>query len=159
MKTFYFKVFDYIYTKRLELFQSFFYELYKNFEGKQEELFKTWFENYTIKKALGYFPIEDVLKYYPQYALGKRNLILSYVKTYWSFCQRPALYPGKIKESMNFFGIESLTEKEVKKAYRRLVKENHPDRLGDKSLAHKRMLLINYHYQVLIGYIRRVSHA
>ncbi|WP_254426292.1 J domain-containing protein [Pampinifervens florentissimum] len=159
MKTFYFRVFDYIYRKRLELFQSLFYDLYRSFDGKHEEFLKTWFESYMIKKLFKYFPIEDVITYYPQFALRKRSLVASYVKTYWRFCQKPNLYPAKIRESMEFFGLNSLNEQELKRAYRKLVKLNHPDKAEDKRVAHKKMLLINYHYQVLIGYIRRFNNA
>lgn len=159
MKAFYFKVFDYIYRKRLELFQALFYDLYRSFDGRQEEFLRAWFESYTIRRLFKYFPIEDVLKYYPQFALRKRSLIASYVRTYWRFCQKPNLYPAKIKESMEFFKLEELNEKKLKTAYRRLVKLNHPDRNENKKVAHRRMLLINYHYQVLLSYIRRRTHV
>lgn len=159
MKTFYLRVFEYIYNHRLELFQSFFYDLYNSFNGKHEEFFKSWFEKYTLRKLLKYFPIEEIINYYPQYVTRKRNVVMSYIKTYWGFCEKPSLYTPKVRESMNFFGIKELTEKEVKRAYRRMVKAYHPDNLKDKTLAHKKMLLINYHYQVLLAYIRRLNHA
>lgn len=156
MKTFYYRVFDYLYNKRLELFQSFFYELYKSFEGKQEEFVKTWFENYTVKKLLKHFPSEDVLTYYPGFALEKRNVIKSYIGTYWNFCKRPSLYPAKIRDSINFFSLEELSEEQLKRVYRAMVKAYHPDKHPDKENAHKKMLVINYHYQVLLSYLSEV---
>ncbi|RME07899.1 MAG: molecular chaperone DnaJ [Aquificota bacterium] len=58
---------------------------------------------------------------------------------------------------MEFFKLEELSEKKLKTAYRKLVKLNHPDLAEDKKVAHRKMLLINYHYQVLLSYIRRFS--
>lgn len=154
MKTFYYKVFDYIYKKRLELFQALFYDLYKGFGGKQEEFLKAWFEYYTVRKLLSHFPFEDIFAYYPKFAYERRSLLKSYIRTYWSFCQRPFRYPTKVQESMNFFGLRELSEDSLKRAYRKMVRSYHPDKHPDRSLAHKKMLLINYHYQVLLSYLK-----
>ncbi len=159
MKTFYHKVFDYVYTKRLELFQSLFYELYRSFEDRQEELLQLWFERYTLRKLLKYFPLEDLVAFYPEYAVKKRSLILSYIKTYWKYCRVPRLYPAKVKESMDFFQLQEVSLPALKKAYRSMVRKYHPDTYPNRREAHRRMLLINYHYQVLLSYLREAEHV
>ena len=54
---------------------------------------------------------------------------------------------------MNFFGLEELDEEKLKSAYRKMVRENHPDRVGKSRESHMRMVKINYYYQVLRRYL------
>ncbi len=159
MKTFYYSVFDYFYEKRLSLFQSMFYTLYDKYgkNGNTEAFISEWFDSYTLSKLLRYFPLSDLIHYYSIYIKHKRKVIRSYIWTYWAFCQAPQKYTQKIKESMKFFNLEDIDEFQIKRRYRQLVKRYHPDVCKDRELAHKQMLLINYHYQVLTSYVESLK--
>ncbi|MFZ8863903.1 MAG: hypothetical protein ACO2PP_25825 [Thermocrinis sp.] len=63
-KGFYAKVFDYIFDKRMDLFQAMFYKLYEDFKGDKELFLKAWFEDHAKRKLLEYFPLWDLLEYY-----------------------------------------------------------------------------------------------
>ena len=156
MRGFYTKVFDYILDKRFELFQAMFYKLREEFRGEEDLLLKVWFEDYAKRKILEYFPLWDVLEYYPPYIVKKRRLIRSYINTYWRFCSRPYQYSAKIKEAMEFFQLEELNLYELKRRYRQLIKKYHPDVYPNKKEAHKQMLKINYNYQILLSYLDSV---
>ncbi len=157
MKGFYVKVFDYIFDKRLDLFQAMFYKLYEDFRGDEELFLRTWFEGYAKQKLLKYFPLWDLLEYYPEYVVRRKAVLKSYINTYWRFCHNPYRYPTKVKEAMEFFGMEELTLQELKKRYRQMIKKYHPDTHPNKKEAHRYMLLINYHYQVLLGYLNKAE--
>jgi len=43
------------------------------------------------------------------------------------------------------------------KRCRQMIKKYHPDVHTDKKSAHKHMLLINYHYQVLLSYLNKAE--
>ncbi len=156
MSAFYRLVMDYIYEKRLELFQATFYSLYNQYgvHNRTEDFMRSWFEGYTFRKLIKYFPIEDVLRYYPDYVRRKRRVIRSYVWAYWAFCKNPQRRPHKFRESLEFFGLDRLDPQSLKSRYRQLVKQYHPDTYPDRKEAHKKMLLINYHYQVLMSYLK-----
>lgn len=153
MKAFYKKVLDYIYDKRLEMFQAMFYSLYDQYgrSNSVDEFLKTWFDRYALKKLVNYFPFEDIADYYYSYVKTKRKIIKSYVTTYWSFYNNPYIRSSKLRESLEFFGMRDLDLKQLKKTYRNLIKKYHPDVYHDRKEAHKKMLLINYHYQVIIS--------
>jgi hypothetical protein len=157
MKGFYAKVFDYIFDKRMDLFQAMFYKLYEDFKGDEELFLKAWFEDYAKRKLLKYFPLWDLLEYYPEYVVRKRPVLRSYINTYWRFCLSPYRYPAKVRESMEFFGIKELNLQELKKRYRHMIKKYHPDIHTDKKSAHKHMLLINYHYQILLSCLNKAE--
>ncbi|PMP90369.1 MAG: molecular chaperone DnaJ [Hydrogenobaculum sp.] len=58
---------------------------------------------------------------------------------------------------MKFFGLEELDEDRLKKAYRKMMKEYHPDKVKDKKISHEKTVLINYHYQVLLSYLNGIK--
>jgi DnaJ-class molecular chaperone len=43
------------------------------------------------------------------------------------------------------------------KRYRNMIKKYHPDVHTDKKSSYKHMLLINYHYQVLLSYLNKAE--
>lgn len=90
---------------------------------------------------------------FDRYSSLRKNITKSYVSTYWRFCKNPKSFSSKISNSMKFFGLEELDEANLKKAYRKLMKEYRPDKVKDKKLSHEKTVLINYHYQVLLSYI------
>ncbi|ADC89148.1 heat shock protein DnaJ domain protein [Thermocrinis albus DSM 14484] len=158
MRNFYIKVLDYLLEKRLEAFQAHFFQLNRNFGDNVDRFIRVWFEGYILKRLIQHFPLSDIVEHYPSYMRRKRQLIRSYVATYWSFCKRPYRFPTKVTESLRFFGLDTLDEAKLRKAYRQMVLKYHPDRYGNREEAHRRMVLINYHYQVLLSYLSRLRN-
>jgi hypothetical protein len=99
----------------------------------------------------------DLLEYYPEYLVRKRPVLRSYINTYWRFFLSLYRYPARVRESMEFFGIKELNLQELKKRYKQMIKKYHPDIHTDKKSTHKHMLLINYHYQVLLSYLNKAE--
>jgi len=148
------RVVEFMYEDRLNQFISSFYELYVRYNHLGEEGFlREWFNKSIIRSLVFYFPPSLIITSFEELRRAKEHLVRTYVRTYWSFCKNPRKYPVKIEEAMKFFGLEELSEEELKAAYRRLVKENHPDRVGRSKEAHMNMVKINYYYQVLRRYL------
>ena len=148
------RVVEYMYESRLNQFISSFYELYDRYNHLGEEGFlREWFNRSIIKDLVFYFPPSMIITSFEELRHSKEHLIRTYVRTYWSFCRNPRRYPVKIEEAMKFFGLEDLDEEKLKASYRRLVKENHPDKVGRSKEAHLMMVKINYYYQVLRRYL------
>ncbi len=152
------KVIDYLYENRLSEFQSSFFTLYRQYAYLDEESFiKEWFDKFIIKALYKYIPYAKLVECFDNYRASKKPITKSYVSTYWKFCRNPRSFSSKISSSLKFFGIEELDEDFIRKAYRKMMKECHPDRLKDKKLSHEKTVLINYHYQMLLGYINSLK--
>ncbi len=148
------RVVEFMYEDRLNQFISSFYELYLRYNHLGEEGFlREWFNRPIIKNLIFYFPPSAIITSFEELRHKKEHLVRTYVRTYWSFCRNPRKYPVKIEEAMNFFGLEDLDEEKLKSAYRKMVRENHPDRVGKSRESHMRMVKINYYYQVLRRYL------
>ena len=148
------RVVEYMYEKRLDEFISSFYELYRLYSHMDEESFlRYWFDKRIIKNLVSHFPPSLIISSFEEFRNTKRNLLKTYVKTYWDFCRNPKKYPVRVEEAMEFFGLEEPSEKELKASYRRMVKKFHPDRVGKTKDSHKMMVKINYYYQILRRYL------
>lgn len=148
------RICDYLFENRLYQFQNNFYELYKEYKVLgEEEFIKKWFDNFLIKSLYKYFSCSYILELFDIYITTKRVVLKSYVNTYWKYCDNPRLFQGKIKEALDFFGMENLSLKELQIKYRKLVKECHPDKALNKKEAHSKMITINYYYQILRSYL------
>ncbi|SMP00463.1 DnaJ domain-containing protein [Venenivibrio stagnispumantis] len=153
MRLFFYKVIDYIYSKQMELFQSMFFKLYREYNSDIDKFYNAWFENYTLNLMLKFFRKEEFYESYVLYNLRKKSIIKSYIKAYWSFCKNPEKYPYYIKEAMDYFGLKKLTKNELKKKYREFAKKYHPDLNKNKKEATLKMLEINHYYQILKSYV------
>ncbi len=152
------KIVEYLYQNRLSEFQSSFFTLYDKYRYLDEEEFiKEWFDKFIIKTLYKYMPYSKLVECFDRYYSSKKSVAKSYVSTYWRFCRNPKVFSSKISNSMKFFGLEELNEENLKKAYRKMIKECHPDKLKDKKLSHEKTVLINYHYQVLLGYLNNLK--
>ncbi|MGC8588473.1 MAG: J domain-containing protein [Hydrogenobaculum sp.] len=148
------KIVDYIYQNRLSEFQSSFFNLYREYRYlNEEEFIKEWFDKFIIKTLYKYMPYTKLVECFDRYCSLRKNITKSYVSTYWRFCRNPKGFSSKISDSMKFFGLEELDEDRLKKAYRKMMKEYHPDKVKDKKISHEKTVLINYHYQVLLSYL------
>ncbi len=148
------KVIEYMYENKLNQFISSFYELYTKYNHLGEERFlREWFNRSIIRDLIFYFPPSTIITSFEELRHTKEHLVRTYVRTYWSFCKNPKKYPVRIEEAMEFFGLEELDEGKLKVRYRKLVRENHPDRIGRSKEAHMKMVKINYYYQVLRRYL------
>ncbi|MCX7759624.1 MAG: DnaJ domain-containing protein [Hydrogenothermaceae bacterium] len=151
------KMVEFISYKRMELFQGMFYKLFEKYNGDWDRFVDDWFEKYSYITLKEYF-IEDTFKEdFEDFYKKRKNVLKAYIKAYWSFCMNPQSKPAHIKSSMEFFGLEKLDEKELKKKYREMVKQYHPDTHPDKKFATQKMVEINHHYQILKAFIKKVG--
>lgn len=154
MSTFCKKVIEHMYDSRLEDFISSFYELYNKYKHLDEDaFFKEWFDRFVVRNLMKYFSPIIITENLEDVRLLKRRAYVAYVKTYWSLCSYPRRYPSKVEEAKRFFNIKELTPETLKRAYRRLVKEHHPDVVGKDKNSHVNMVKINYYYQILRSYL------
>lgn len=152
--SFYRKVVEHMYDIRLNQFISSFYELYRDYGHLGEERFLAeWFDKPIIRRLMPYFPPSVIISSLTELRVRKGHLFKTYVKTYWRFCKNPRVYPARVKEALNFFGLKELEEKALKSRYRELVRKSHPDRVGKTKESHMNMVKINYYYQVLRRYL------
>jgi hypothetical protein len=157
---FYDKVVDYVYQNRLSEFQSSFFRLYNEYcYLNEEEFIKEWFDKFIIKTLHKYMSYSKLVECFDSYCCSRKPITKSYVSTYWRFCKNPKSFSSKISSSMGFFGLEELTEESLKKAYRKMMKENHPDKIEDKKQSHENTVLINFHYQVLLSYLNNLKSS
>lgn len=151
------KTIEFINNKRMELFQSMFYNLYEKYNGNPDMFVEDWFEKYayyTLRKYLREdFFKEDFEEFYSK----QKKILKSYIKAYWAFCNNPDAKPYYVKESMNFFNIKELNMQELKKVYREMVKKYHPDIYPDKKEGTLKMIEINHHYQILKAYLENMG--
>lgn len=155
MSLFMTKMVEFISHKRMELFQGMFLKLFEKYNGDWDRFVDDWFEKYSYHTLREFF-VEDVFKEeFDKFYRKKKSTLKAYVKAYWSFCLNPNNKPHHIKTAMEFFNLEKLDEKELKKKYREMVKQYHPDIYPDKKVATRKMIEINHYYQILKAYINR----
>lgn len=153
MSVFMIKVVEFISYRRMELFQGMFLKLFEKYDGDWDRFVDEWFEKYSYNKMREFF-IEDVFKEeFDKFYKVKKNILKAYVKAYWSFCLNPDNKPHHLKAAMDFFGLKKLDEKELKRAYRQMVKQFHPDIYPDRKFATRKMIEVNHYYQILTAYI------
>ena len=153
------KVVEYMYENRLNEFLSSFYELYMQYKHLGEEnFFREWFDRSIIRQLVSYFPPSVLVPSFQEVKNTKGRLLRTYVKTYWEFCKNPRKYPVRIEEALKFFGLEELSEEALRKRYRELVRQFHPDRAGKRKETHMMMVKVNYYYQVLRRYLSDRSY-
>jgi len=144
------KVIEYMFENRLNQFISSFYEIYERYRHMEEEdFFKEWFQRSIIRSLIYFFPPSILVVSLEEFDRSKGHLLRTYVRTYWSFCKNPRKHPVRIEEAMRFFGLSELSEELLKERYRLLVKRFHPDVAGNSRENHKKMVKINYYYQIL----------
>lgn len=155
MSVFMSKVVEFISHQRMELFQGMFLKLFEKYNGDWDRFVDDWFERYSYQILREFF-VEDIFKEdFDRFYKTKKNVLKAYVRAYWSFCLNPADKPHHLKTAMEFFGLTKLNEKELKKKYRQMVKQFHPDIYPDKKFATKKMVEINHYYQILMAYITK----
>lgn len=155
MSLFMSKMVEFISYKRMELFQGMFLKLFEKYNGDWDRFVDDWFEKYSYYTLREFF-VEDVFKEeFERFYKKRKNTLKAYVKAYWSFCLNPNNKPHHVKAAMEFFQLEKLEEKELKKKYREMVKRYHPDIYPDKKVATRKMIEINHYYQILKAYINR----
>ena len=154
------KAMEYMYNTKLDQFVSSFHELYSKYNHLDSEDFvREWFDRSVIRCMIDFFPLSHLIKSYEEIGKLKRKLFSTYVKTYWDFCKNPKKHPARIEEAIRFFNLQKLEEKELKKKYRELAKQFHPDISGKTKSTHVTMVKINYYYQILRRYlVDRCSH-
>ncbi len=158
MKSFCKKVIEHMYDTRLEDFISSFYELYGRYKHlNEDDFFREWFDRFVVRSLMKYFSPVIISENLEEVRHIKRKAYVTYVRTYWSLCSYPRRYPGRVEEAKRFFNIEELNMKTLKRAYRNMVRENHPDRVGRSKKSHLNMVKINYYYQILKGYLENVA--
>ncbi len=141
-----------MYENKMNQFLSSFHDLYRTYSHLDEELFfREWFERSIIRDLVYYFSPSAIVSSYEEFRRERIGLLKTYVKLYWRSCKNPAGYPVRVRDSLEFFGLEDLDEEELLKRYREMVKKHHPDRAGKDGT--KIMAKINYHYQVLRRYL------
>ncbi len=147
MRRFCRKVVEYMYDVRLNQFFSSFPDIYRRYSSMSpEDFFREWFDRFIIKELVFFFSPSAIISSFEEVKGKRRVLYETYVKTYWSAFRR---YPARVEEAMRFFGLERLTEEELRSRYREMVKRFHPDKVGKTEEAHRRMVKVNYYYQVL----------
>jgi hypothetical protein len=149
------KVIEFISNRRMDLFQSMFFNLYEKYNGDADKFVDDWFRYYTYSTLKSYFREEVFKEEFEEFFSSKRHVIKSYIKAYWSFCNDPDARPNHIKFAMDFFGIKELTMKELKRKYREMVKKYHPDINSDKKEATLKMMEVNHHYQILKAFLEK----
>ncbi len=154
MNSFCKKVIEHMYDTRLEDFISSFYELYGRYKHLDEnDFFREWFDRYVVRSLMKYFSPVVISENLEDVRVNKRRAYVAYVRTYWSLCSYPRRYPSKVEEAKRFFNIQDLTLSNLKRAYRKMVRENHPDVVGRDKNSHMMMVKINYYYQILKSYL------
>lgn len=148
------KVVEFMYENRLNQFISSFYELYERYSHLGEEGFmREWFYRSIIRDLVFYFPPSTIINSFEEIKTTKGHLLRTYVKTYWNYCKNPRKHPVRVEEALKFFGMNEVSEEELKKKYRKMVRDHHPDRVGRSKSAHMNMVKINYYYQILRRYL------
>ncbi len=141
-----------MYENKMNQFLSSFSDIYKLYSHLDEErFFREWFERDIIRGLICYFSPSAIVSSYEEVRNEKAHLFKTYVRIYWKFCRDPSVYPVRVKEAMEFFGLDALDEALLIRRYREMVRKYHPDRAGKG--AERMMAKINYHYQVLRRYI------
>jgi hypothetical protein len=134
-----------------------FYNLYEKYNRDSEKFIEDWFVKYTYITLKRFFK-EDFFKEDVDLFFKKNiNVLKSYIKAYWAFCNNPNSKPHYVKEAMNYFGLKELNMKELKKVYREMVKKYHPDVYPDKKEGTMKMIEINHYYQILKTYIEKLE--
>lgn len=154
MSSFCRRVVEYMYERKLDEFISSFYELYSLYNHLDEETFlREWFDRRIIRKLVSHFPPSVIVSSFEELRNTKRNLLRTYVRTYWDFCKNPRKHPVRVEEAVRFFNLDEISEDRLKSSYREMVKRFHPDRIGRSEEAHRMMIKINYYYQILRRYL------
>jgi hypothetical protein len=154
---FLYKLLEFINDKRMELFQSMFYNLYEKYDRDSEKFIEDWFEKYTYITLRRFFKEDFFKEDLDLFFQKNKNVLKSYVKAYWAFCNNPNSKPYYVKEAMDYFCLEELNMKELKKVYREMVKKYHPDVYPDKKEGTIKMIEINHYYQILKTYIEKLG--
>ncbi|MFN3977646.1 MAG: DnaJ domain-containing protein [Sulfurihydrogenibium azorense] len=149
------KIMEFINSKRMDLFQSLFFNLYEKYNGDADYFVEEWFRRYTYATLKTYFKEDLFRNDLDEFFNKNKNVIKAYVKAYWSFCNDPNARPHHIKVAMDFFGIKELSEKELKEKFREMVKLYHPDIHPNKKEATLKMMEINHHYQILKAFLEK----
>ncbi|MCX7739125.1 MAG: DnaJ domain-containing protein [Hydrogenothermaceae bacterium] len=149
------KLIEFISYKRMEIFQGMFYKLYEKYDGDWDRFVDDWFEKYSYTTSKEYFIGDAFKEDFDIFYKTKKNTLKAYVRAYWSFCLNPQNKPHHVKTAMEFFGLSELDEQKLKKAYRRMVREYHPDIHPNKKLATQKIVEINHYYQILKAYINK----
>jgi len=149
------KIMEFISNKRMDLFQSMFFNLYERYNGDTDRFLEDWFKNHTYFILKNYFIEEYFKEHFENFFNKRKNVIKSYVKAYWSFCISPDAKPNQVKVALDFFGIKELSYEELKKKYRSMVKKYHPDIYPDKKEAVEKMIEINHYYQILKAFLEK----
>lgn len=149
------RVIEFINNKRMDLFQSMFFNLYEKYNGDVDKFVEDWFRYYSYSLLKNYFKEEFFKEDFEEFYNKKRHVLKSYIKAYWSFCNNPDARPNHIKIAMDFFELKELTMKDLKRKYREMVKKYHPDVHPDKKEATLKMMEINHHYQILKAFVEK----
>ncbi len=149
------KIIEFINNKRMDIFQSMFYNLFEKYKGDLDRFINEWFIEYSYHVLRSYFK-EEVFKEEFEIFYKKRSSILkAYIKAYWAYCIEPARKPYAVEAAVAFFNLEDLDEQTLKRKYRELVKTFHPDIYPDKKLANEKLKEIHHYYQILKAYLTK----
>lgn len=141
-----------MYDSRLNQFISSFHEIQKRYGYLDADtFFREWFDRSIIRELVLYFSPSAIIRSFEEVKHKRENLYRTYVRIYWSVSKKR---PAGVEEAIKFFGLKKITEEELKSRYREMVKRYHPDRAGKGAENHRKMVRINYYYQILRRYIR-----
>jgi hypothetical protein len=149
------KVIEFLSNKRMDLFQSLFFNLYEKYKGDADLFLEEWFRKYAYMTLKNYFKEDVFANDFEEFFKKKKHILKTYVKAYWSFCNEPTARPTHVKIAMDFFEITELSKENLKKKYREMVKIYHPDVHPNKKEATLKMMEINHHYQILKAFIEK----
>ena len=146
------RVIEYMYENRLNQFLSSYDQIYKAYSHLDEDMFfREWFERSVIRDLVYYFSPSAIVSSYEEFRRERLGLLKMYVRLYWRSFREEGGYPVRIRDSIEFFGLNNLNKDELMKKYREMVKRFHPDRVG--KAGNLMMAKINYHYQILRRYL------
>ncbi|MDQ7082280.1 MAG: DnaJ domain-containing protein [Aquificota bacterium] len=146
MSSFCRKVVEYMYDIKLNQFLSSFREIHRRYgDLDADSFFREWFDRSIIRELIFYFSPSAIIRSFEEVKTKREKLYKTYVRIYWSASRR---YPAKVEEALRFFGLREISEEALKSRYREMVRKYHPDRAGKNGETHRRMVKINYYYQV-----------